>query len=153
MLYYSIECLLNSKYCNVKYSTSSGPITNPKSNENLTLAGEPINPMHGSNHWNFERAISVASLGLIGAAAVYPHAMIDFGLGFIIPLHCHIGFGAIITDYLPKRKFPVVYRFSRGLLYASTALTIYGLYKYNTEDVGIVEGVKTIWNSKKHEEQ
>lgn len=130
----------------VTYSTKSSD--NLTTNENLTLAGEPVNAMHGSNHWNFERAISVASLGLIGAAAVYPHAMIDFGLGIIIPVHCHIGFGAIITDYLPKRKFPVIYRFSRGILYASTALTIYGLYKYNTEDVGIIEGVKTIWNSK-----
>jgi succinate dehydrogenase (ubiquinone) membrane anchor subunit len=130
-------------------STNKTEVNQNIENPNLTLAGETPNPMHGSNHWNFERAVSVASLGLIGAAAVYPHAMIDFGLGFIIPLHCHIGFGAIITDYLPQRKFPVIYRFSRGLLYASTALTIYGLYKYNTEDVGIIEGTKNIWNSKK----
>lgn len=143
---------MNSKCLKkVKYSIKSSESTTI--NENLTLAGEPVNPMHGSNHWNFERAISVASLGLIGAAAVYPHAMVDFGLGFIIPLHCHIGFGSIITDYLPKRKFPVIYRFSTGILYASTALTIYGLYKYNTEDVGIVEGVKTIWNSKSLKKQ
>ena len=105
--------------------------------------------MHGSNHWSFERLVSVASLGLVGTAAVYPHPMVDFALGFVIPIHCHIGFGAIITDYLPARKFPVIYRFSRGILYASTALTLYGLYKYNTEDVGIIEGVKKVWATKK----
>lgn len=115
---------------------------------NVSLSGEPINAMHGSNHWSFERAISVATLGLVGAAAVYPHAMVDFALGFVVPLHCHIGFGAIITDYLPARKFPVIYRFARGILYASTALTVYGLYKYNTEDVGITEGIKKIWKAK-----
>ena len=118
-------------------------------NDNLSLSGEKINPMHGSNHWSFERAISVATFGLISVAAIHPHSMVDFGLGIIVPLHCHIGFGAIITDYLPKRKFPVVYRFARGALYASTAITIYGLYKYNTEDVGITEGIKTIWAAKK----
>ena len=105
--------------------------------------------MHGSTHWSFERLVSVASLGVIGGAAVYPHPLVNFALGFVIPLHCHIGFGAIITDYLPKRKFPIVYAFSRGILYASTALTMYGLYKYNTEDVGIIEGVKKIWATKK----
>lgn len=140
------------------YSKSPPPITQTATKqsestsantENLSLSGEPVNPMHGSNHWTFERILSVATLGTIGTAAVYPHAMVDFALGFIIPLHCHIGFGCIITDYLPARKFPIIYRFARGVLYASTALTMYGLYKYNTEDVGIIEGVKIIWAVKK----
>lgn len=131
----------------MQYST--GKTSTSESSEGVTLAGEPVNPMHGSNHWSFERAVSVATLGLVGAAAVYPHTMVDFALGFIVPLHCHIGFGAIITDYLPNRKFPVIYKFARGVLYATTALTVYGLYKYNTEDVGITEGVKAVWKAKK----
>lgn len=91
----------------------------------------------------------MATFGLIGAAAFYPHSIVDFGLGIAVPLHCHIGFGSIITDYLPLRKFPVIYRFSRGVLYAATGLTIYGLYKFNTEDIGITEGVKKLWSAKK----
>ena len=140
-------CLIVNCY---SYSTiqKQDSIATPP-NEHLSLSGEAINPMHGSNHWSFERLISIASLGTVGAAFVYPHAMVDFLLGFIVPVHCHIGFGAIITDYLPARKFPVIYRLSRGILYASTALTMYGLYKYNTEDVGIIEGIKAIWASKK----
>lgn len=133
-------------------STTTNP-PNPKTtnpdNENLTLSGEPISTLHGSTHWSFERAMSVATLGLIIASPIYPHPMVNFGLGIVIPLHCHIGFGSIITDYLPVRKFPLIYRFARGILYASTGLTIYGLYKYNTEDVGIIEGIKNIWSVKK----
>lgn len=125
------------------FSTSKEP--------ELTLAGEKINPMHGSNHWSFERLLSVGVFGLIGAAAACPHKMIDFAMGVVIPLHCHIGFGSIVTDYLPKRKFPVIGRFSQGLLYAATGLSIYGFYRYNTEDVGITEGVKQLWHAKKEE--
>lgn len=130
-------------------SSANNDNHNSTTNENLTLAGEPVSPMHGSSHWSFERVVSVATLGLVGAAALQPHSMVDFALGFIVPVHCHIGFGAIITDYLPNRKFPVIYKFARGVLYATTALTIYGLYKYNTEDVGITEGVKALWQAKK----
>jgi succinate dehydrogenase (ubiquinone) membrane anchor subunit len=128
---------------------SSSPTSKGENNANLSLSGEPINAMHGSNHWSFERAVSVATFGLIGAAAAYPHPMVNFALGAVIPLHLYIGFGAIITDYLPHRKFPVIYRFSRGVLYACTALTFYGLYRFNTEDVGIIEGVKALWTAKK----
>lgn len=70
-------------------------------------------------------------------------------LGVLLPLHSHVGFGAIITDYLPARKFPRIYGVARGILYVATAGTLYGLYEYNTRDVGICEGVRSIWNAKK----
>ncbi len=115
------------------------------------MAGEKISPLHGSQHWSFERLISIGVFGLIGAAVACPHKMIDFALGFVVPLHCHIGFGSILTDYLHPRKFPVVGRFSKGLLYAATGLSMYGLYRYNTEDVGITEGVKKLWHAQRKE--
>jgi len=73
--------------------------------------------------------------------------MIDLGLAVVLPLHCHLGFGAIVTDYLPKRKFPRVYPISKGLLIAGTGTAIYGLWSFNTKDVGICEAVSTLWNS------
>ncbi len=35
------------------------------------------------------------------------------------------------------------------LLYAATGLNMYGLYRYNTEDVGITEGVKKLWHAQR----
>lgn len=92
--------------------------------------------------------------GLIGAAMnVGPNKMLDFALGVVVPLHCHLGFSAIVTDYLPKRKFPLISPVAYGLLYAGTAATIYGLYKFNTTDVGIIEAVSQIWKSKQKSDE
>lgn len=114
----------------------------------LPLADEPMDPWHGSYHWLYERGLSVASLGLLGAAFLVPGKMVDLALGVVIPLHCHIGFGAIITDYLPKRKFGLIYPLARFTLMAATVGTIYGLYQYNTKEVGICEGISRLWRAK-----
>lgn len=74
-------------------------------------------------------------------------------LGVLLPLHSHVGFGAIITDYLPARKFPRIYPITRTLLYVATAGTLYGLYQYNTSDVGICEGVQTLWEAKSEDQK
>lgn len=79
--------------------------------------------------------------------------MMDLALGVVLPLHCHLGFAGIILDYLPKRKFGIVYPLSMGLLYVGTGLTLYGLYHFNTKDVGITEGFSRIWNAKKTPKQ
>ena len=106
-----------------------------------------MDPWHGSYHWIYERALSVASLGLFGGALIAPNRIIDFAIGVVLPLHCHLGLGAVITDYLPKHKFPMVYPPARLILWLGTLGTMYGLYQYNTKDVGICEGVSRLWNA------
>lgn len=112
------------------------------------LAKEAPSALHGSYHWLYERALSVATLGAVGAAFVAPGKGVDLALGALLPLHSHIGFGAIITDYLPKHRSPKLYIAARSLLYLGTAGTLYGLYQYNTRDVGICEGVRSLWRAK-----
>lgn len=77
-----------------------------------------------------------------------PGKIVDLALGVVIPLHCHIGFASVITDYLPKRKFAVLYPLARAILMVATAGTIYGLYQYNTKEAGICEGVSRLWRAK-----
>lgn len=90
----------------------------------------------------------MATLGLTGVAMMGPPLkLVDLALGVILPLHCHIGFGAIITDYLPKRKFPFIFPLARGILWLATGGTIYGLYQYNTKDVGLTEGIVRLWKA------
>lgn len=83
----------------------------------------------------------------MGAAFVAPSKSVDLAIGVVFPLHCHIGFGSIITDYLPKRKYPLLYPVTKALILAGTAGTIYGLYQYNTKDVGVSEGFASLWKA------
>ena len=105
--------------------------------------------LHGSVHWKYERLLSVANWGFLGAGFVYPHPIVDLGIGVLLPLHIYSGFGCIITDYLPARKFPLVYKLSKGAISVLLVTTIYGLFKYNTNDVGITEGIKNVWRGEK----
>ena len=74
--------------------------------------------------------------------------MIDLGLGIVIPLHCHLGFESIITDYVPKRKFKFAYYVLSASLAATTIAALYGCYQFNTNDVGITELSRRIWRNK-----
>ncbi|KAJ3043312.1 membrane anchor subunit of succinate dehydrogenase, Sdh4 [Rhizophlyctis rosea] len=114
-----------------------------------TQSGEHKSKVHGSYHWDLERGLSALTLPLIGGAFVVgPNPYIDLALGVVIPLHCHIGFDACIIDYFDYRKAPVVNRIMKGALYLTTAGVLYGCYQFNTNDVGITEGVKRIWTGK-----
>ncbi|KAJ3022421.1 membrane anchor subunit of succinate dehydrogenase, Sdh4 [Thoreauomyces humboldtii] len=105
--------------------------------------------MHGSYHWDLERALSVLTIPLLAAPFfIGAHPLVDLGLGVVIPLHSHIGLDAVIQDYLPVRRNPVAYRVSTGLLYTATGLCLYGCYQFNTNDIGITEFVKRLWVGK-----
>ena len=54
---------------------------------------------------------------------------------------------ACITDYIPKKKYPRSLKASRWALSSATVLVIYGLYEFETNDVGITEAVKKIWKA------
>lgn len=105
-------------------------------------------PVHGSYHWLFERFIAVNTLGLLTGMMIAPsdyYPWIDFGLGFILPLHGYLGMGAVMTDYLHRRKFPVLYPLSKFLIISISLLTAYGLYQFNTNSIGICALIKKMW--------
>jgi succinate dehydrogenase (ubiquinone) membrane anchor subunit len=114
-----------------------------------------VSKMAGSYHWQFERLISLAILPVC-AVPVFtgPSKVADFLLTFLLPLHCHLGFDQIITDYLNKRKIGAAGNMAvKGLLLACSVLTAAGLYSFNTNDVGITEFVARLWNPKKEEKK
>jgi succinate dehydrogenase (ubiquinone) membrane anchor subunit len=75
------------------------------------------------------------------------HPHIDMALGVVLPLHCHLGMDCIIQDYLPKRRVGMLNPFAKSVLGVTTVFSLYGLYKLNTEDVGITEYVKKVWKN------
>lgn len=105
--------------------------------------------MEGSYHWQFERYLSVGTLAVCAVPLMTgPSRIADFLLTFLLPLHCHLGFDQVITDYLNKRKIGTAGNLAvKGVVTAATLLTTYGLFKFNTNDVGITEFVKNIWQA------
>ncbi|KAL1624631.1 membrane anchor subunit of succinate dehydrogenase, Sdh4 [Neofusicoccum ribis] len=110
----------------------------------------PTSASHGSYHWSFERLIAVALVPLTVApfAAGTLHPVTDAVFGALLVLHSHIGFQALIIDYLPKYRVPGMFKFFSWLLNAGTLLVAYGVYEFETNDVGITEAVKRVWTAK-----
>lgn len=56
-----------------------------------------------------------------------------------------------MTEYLQPTRMIPTFSFTNntvGALYTTTLLTTYGLYRFNTNDVGITEFLKRLWNPK-----
>lgn len=64
-----------------------------------------------------------------------------------ILIHSHIGFEAIVTDYIPGRELPKTRKAFDWALKAATVLVGVGLYEFETNDVGLTEGIKRIWKA------
>lgn len=118
------------------------------------------NKAHGSYHWAFERVLSASLIPVMGAAAVSSgSAYVSFPVPLILPppfflliltsqpivdgilavsliIHSHIGFDSIVVDYLHPRKFPVIGPIATWMLRGLTGLAVWGVYEFNTNDVG-----------------
>ncbi|XP_077313835.1 succinate dehydrogenase [ubiquinone] cytochrome b small subunit, mitochondrial isoform X2 [Lithobates pipiens] len=96
-----------------------------------------------SLHWTGERVLSVALLGLLPAAYMYPGAVMDYSLAAAVTLHGHWGVGQVLTDYVHgDTKIKLA---NSGLL-ALSSLTFAGLCYFNYHDVGICKAVAMLWS-------
>jgi succinate dehydrogenase (ubiquinone) membrane anchor subunit len=104
-------------------------------------------PSHGSYHWTFERLVSVAIIPITIApfAAGSLNPTMDALLCATILIHSHIGFESCVIDYLPKRRVPKTRALFWWGLRAATVLVGVGLYEFETNDVGLTEGIRRVW--------
>ncbi|KAF9583865.1 membrane anchor subunit of succinate dehydrogenase, Sdh4 [Lunasporangiospora selenospora] len=107
------------------------------------------NQVHGSYHWDFERVLSVSLIPLFAASAIQGANPITDGLlGVVIPIHAHMGFDSMITDYLHPGKAGVWgNRACSWTLRGATVLTLVGCYQFNTSDIGLTELVMKAWQA------
>ena len=107
------------------------------------------NPSHGSYHWTFERLISAGLVPLTIApfAAGSLNPITDAILCATVLIHSHIGFDALITDYIPKKRLPKSkFVFDWGLRLATVVVGV-GLYEFETNDVGVTEAIRRVWTA------
>lgn len=73
--------------------------------------------------------------------------MLDAVLVGAILLHSHVGFTSIIIDYIPNKKHPTARKLFEWLQRLATLVVGIGFYEFETNDVGLTEGVKRIWKA------
>ena len=95
--------------------------------------------------WAAERYLSVGLLGVLPAAAVIPHPLMDYAVAFSLVIHVHWGVEAIVTDYVRPSIFgPIIPKISIALVYLLSSLTLGGLFMFNYTDVGISNAVRML---------
>ncbi|KKA26255.1 hypothetical protein TD95_000048 [Thielaviopsis punctulata] len=106
-------------------------------------------PSHGSYHWTFDRVLAVGLIPLTFAPFVGGslNPTTDAILCGTMLVHSHMGFGNIITDYIPTRQFPKARKAADWGLAGVTLLVGAGLYEYETNDVGVTETIKRMWKA------
>ncbi|KAF7796066.1 hypothetical protein EIP86_007237 [Pleurotus ostreatoroseus] len=125
-----------------------GPIYKGTVNDPTTFP--PPNRAHGSYHWAFERILTASLVPLTGAAFIASttaNPILDGLLGVGLVMHSHIGFDAVLVDYLHKRKFPILGPLCAWLLRAATAGVLVGVYQFNTNDIGLTEFIAKVWHA------
>ena len=63
-------------------------------------------------------------------------------------IHSHMGFQQVVIDYIPQKGWPKLRKGAMWLLNLVTLTVGVGLYEFETNDVGITEGVKRVWTAK-----
>ncbi|KAF1343947.1 CybS-domain-containing protein [Delphinella strobiligena] len=106
-------------------------------------------PTHGSYHWSFERLMSAALIPLTIApfASGSLNPTLDALLCATLLIHSHIGFEACVTDYFPGWRVPKIRKALDWILKAATVLVGVGLYEFETNDVGLTEAIKRVWQA------
>ena len=133
----------------------------------------PPSKSHGSYHWAFERMLAASLIPIMGGAAVStgsayvsqtplnnrgmevdPRAqpILDGLLGVSLIIHSHMGFDACVVDYFHPRKWPVIGPLMTWVLRGATGLAVWGLYEFNTNDIGQSHVHRTLTASREEED-
>lgn len=60
-------------------------------------------------------------------------------------------FNSCITDYISERVYGVWHKYAMYMLGLGSAVSLFGIYKLETENDGVVGLVKSLWHSPKKE--
>lgn len=103
-------------------------------------------PSHAHDKlWKAERYLSLALLGVLPAAAVVSHPIMDHAVALSLVVHIHWGVEAIVTDYIRPSIFgPVIPKVSIAIVYLLSSLAVGGLFVFNYTDVGITQATRML---------
>lgn len=95
--------------------------------------------------WKAERYLSIGLLGILPAASVIPHPIMDYAVATSLVVHVHWGIEAIVVDYVRPSIFgPTIPKISVMLVYLLSSLALGGLFMFNYTDVGITQATRML---------
>lgn len=87
----------------------------------------------------------MALLGVLPAAWVIPHPIMDYAVATSLVVHVHWGVEAIVTDYIRPSIFgTVIPKISIAFVYILSILAAGGLFLFNWTDVGITQALRML---------
>ena len=91
-------------------------------------------------HYTSMGLLALTPVAIVASPSVL-NVPIDLIIGFLIPLHSHIGLNYVVSDYVPKALRTV----ARASVLGLSVIMAAGLLKINLHGVGITETVKHLW--------
>lgn len=116
----------------------------------------PVDKMHGSYHWDFERVLAVSLIPLVTVPLATGGSFIsvtDSLLASVLLAHVYVGFQSCIIDYIPKRVYGKNFNYAMYLLTLGSLVSAIGVYKLETEENGLIGVITSLWGSKKNEKK
>lgn len=80
--------------------------------------------------------LSALPYELVVHVLIHAQPVLDGILGVSLIVHSHIGFDSVVVDYLHTRKFPILGPIAAWGLRVATGLAVWGVYEFNTNDIG-----------------
>ncbi|CCF56903.1 hypothetical protein KAFR_0B06070 [Kazachstania africana CBS 2517] len=106
------------------------------------------NKLEGSFHWWLEKAFAVTSFPL-ATAALFTTGPLSTTCDSIFCLgllgYYYMEFHSCITDYISSRVYGKIHNYAMYLLGAGTFVSLFGIYKLESETGGFVGIVKKLW--------
>lgn len=102
----------------------------------------PPSKAHGSWHWTSERIVAASLLPLVATSfTAGASTIVDTTLSTFLLYHCHTGFQACITDYIPARVYGSLHNYAMYLLTFGTGVAGFGIYTLEKKEEGGVAGI------------